>query len=44
VFAHFSSKDAAQVDRIKGEDRMLAQAFEAKRIASPLTGKDIGAA
>jgi NitT/TauT family transport system substrate-binding protein len=44
VFAHFASKAAAQIDRVKGEDRMLAQAFEAKRFASPLTGKDIAAA
>jgi NitT/TauT family transport system substrate-binding protein len=44
IFAHFSSKEAAQIDQIKGEDRMLAQALEAKRIASPLTHKDISAA
>jgi hypothetical protein len=29
IFAHFSSKGAAQIDQIKGEDRMLAQALEA---------------
>lgn len=44
IVAHFSSKEAAQIDQIKGEDRLLAQAFEARRLASPLTGKDIAAA
>jgi NitT/TauT family transport system substrate-binding protein len=44
IFTHFSSKEASQIDRIKGEHRMLAQALEAKRITSPLTHKDVSAA
>lgn len=41
IFNEFTSKDAAQIDQVKGEDRVLAEALVAKRIASPLTHTDI---
>jgi NitT/TauT family transport system substrate-binding protein len=37
----FSSREGAQIDQIKGEDRMLAQALAAKRIPRALTHDDI---
>ena len=37
----FASKTAAQLDEIKGEDRVLAEPLAAKRIRSALTHKDI---
>ena len=43
IFAQFTSKPAAQIDQIKGEDLLLAQALEAKRITSTPTHKDISA-
>jgi NitT/TauT family transport system substrate-binding protein len=37
----FATKEAAQLDEIKGEDTALAQALASKRIATPLTHDDI---
>ena len=37
----FASKTTAQLDEIKGEDRVLAEALAAKRIPRALTHKDI---
>ena len=41
IFREFTSKDGAQIDRIEGEDRMLAEALAARRIPHPLTHDDI---
>ncbi len=37
----FQSKAADQLDAIKGEDRVLAEALAAKRIPKPMTHDDI---
>jgi ABC-type nitrate/sulfonate/bicarbonate transport system substrate-binding protein len=41
IVKEFASKTAAQLDEIKGEDRVLAQALTAKRIPHALTHNDI---
>ena len=41
IFKEFTSREAAQIDQIKGEDRVLAQALAAKRISHALTHEDI---
>lgn len=41
IFKEFASREAGQIDQIKGEDLVLAQAFAAKRIPIALTHKDI---
>ncbi len=41
AFKEFSTKEADQLDAIKGEDRVLAEALAAKRIAKPMTPDDI---
>lgn len=41
IFKEFTSKEGAQVDQIKGEDRVLAEALAAKRIPHALTHGDI---
>jgi NitT/TauT family transport system substrate-binding protein len=38
---HFESKATAQLDEIKGEDRVLAEALATKRIPRALTHKDV---
>lgn len=41
VFQEFTSREGAQIDQIKGEDRVLAEALEANRIPHALTHEDI---
>jgi len=41
IFKEFTSREGAQIDQIKGEDRVLAQALAAKRIPRALTHADI---
>jgi len=41
IFQEFTSKEGAQIDQIKGEDRVLAKAVAAKRLPRALTHKDI---
>src|ERR1051325_6794550 len=41
VFQEFTSREGAQIDQIKGEDRVLADALTAKRIPRALTHEDI---
>ena len=41
IAKEFASKSAAQLDEIKGEDRVLAAALAAKRIPHALTHEDI---
>jgi NitT/TauT family transport system substrate-binding protein len=41
IFKEFASREAAQTDQIKGEDRVLAQALAAKRIPHALTHADV---
>ena len=41
IFKQFASKEGAQADQIKGEDRVLAQALAAKRIPHALSHQDI---
>jgi NitT/TauT family transport system substrate-binding protein len=41
VFQELTSREGAQIDQIKGEDRVLAQALAAKRIPHALTHEDI---
>ena len=39
--SEFQTKEADQLDGIKGEDRVLAEALAAKRIPKPMTHDDI---
>ncbi|MFZ2068042.1 MAG: ABC transporter substrate-binding protein [Xanthobacteraceae bacterium] len=41
IFREFTSKDGAQINRIEGENRVLAEALAAKRIPHALTHEDI---
>jgi NitT/TauT family transport system substrate-binding protein len=41
IFKEFTSRQGAQIDQIKGEDRLLADAFAANRIPTAMTHKDI---
>jgi len=41
IFKEFTSREGAQIDQIKGEDRVLAEAIAAKLIPHALTHKDI---
>ena len=41
IFKEFTSRDGAQIDQIKGENRVLAEALAAKRIPHALTHEDI---
>ena len=41
IFQEFTSKEGAQIDQIKDEDRGLAKALAAKRLPRALTHKDI---
>jgi NitT/TauT family transport system substrate-binding protein len=41
VFQELTSREGAQIDQIKGEDRVLAEALAAKRIPHALTHEDI---
>jgi NitT/TauT family transport system substrate-binding protein len=41
IFKEFTSWEGAQIDQIKGEDRVLAEALAAKRIPHALTHEDI---
>jgi NitT/TauT family transport system substrate-binding protein len=41
AFKEFQNKDADQLEAIKGEDRVLAEALAAKRIPKPMTHDDI---
>jgi NitT/TauT family transport system substrate-binding protein len=41
IFKEFTSEEGAQIDKIKGEDRVLAEALEAKRLPHALTHQDI---
>ena len=41
IFQEFASREGAQLDDIKGEDRVLAEALAAKRIPRALTHEDI---
>jgi NitT/TauT family transport system substrate-binding protein len=41
IFQEFTSREGTQTDQIKGEDRVLAEALEAKRIPHALTHEDI---
>jgi ABC-type nitrate/sulfonate/bicarbonate transport system substrate-binding protein len=41
IFKELTSREGAQIDQIKGEDRVLAEALAAKRIPHALTHEDI---
>jgi NitT/TauT family transport system substrate-binding protein len=41
IFKEFTSREGAQIDQIKGEDRVLAEALAAKRIPHALSHDDI---
>jgi NitT/TauT family transport system substrate-binding protein len=41
IFKEFTSREGAQIDQIKGEERVLADAFAANRIPTAMTPKDI---
>jgi NitT/TauT family transport system substrate-binding protein len=41
IFKEFTSWEGAQIDQIKGQDRVLAEALAAKRIPHALTHEDI---
>ena len=41
IFKEFTSREGAQIDQIKGEDRVLAEAIAAKLIPHALTHKDV---
>lgn len=41
IFKEFTSREGAQIDQIRGEDHVLAQALAAKRIPHALTHADI---
>jgi NitT/TauT family transport system substrate-binding protein len=41
IFQEFASREGAQIDQIKGEDRVLAEALAANRIPQALTHEDV---
>jgi NitT/TauT family transport system substrate-binding protein len=43
IFEEFTSREGAQIDQIKGEDRVLAEALAAQRLPHALTHEDIAA-